>query len=63
MPVLLWPDGNEVIPLIEMLTDGGFKSTHDFLGQLLARFALSKRSAVIANGGQNMRRVTVVVAG
>jgi len=35
----LRPDRNEVIPLVEMLSDGTFKSTHDFLGQLVARLA------------------------
>ena len=36
---VLRPDRNEVIPLVQMLADGSFKSTHDFLGQFVACLA------------------------
>src|SRR5947208_15149169 len=39
----LRPDRNEVIPLVEMLSDGSFKSTHDFLGQFVARLRSEER--------------------
>src|SRR5437867_3724877 len=43
----LRPDGNEMIPLVEMLANGRFKSTHDFLGQLVPRLTRAQRRAVV----------------
>ena len=36
---VLRPDRNEVIPLVEMLSNGSFKSTNDFLAQFEPRLA------------------------
>src|ERR1043165_7866485 len=53
-PRALWPDGNEMIPLVEMLADGRFKSAHDFLGQFVARFARTQSGAVVRNSRQHL---------
>ena len=58
----LRPDGNEVIPLIEMLTDGRFKRTHDFLGELPAGATVAKRGAIVGNHRQNVSGITPVGA-
>src|SRR2546421_11713537 len=60
--LLSGPYRNEVIPLVEMLTDGRFKSTHDFLREFVARFARPQGRAVAGNFRQNVRGITPVRA-
>src|SRR5438445_13301156 len=56
------PDRNEVIPLVEMLSDGSFKSTHDFLGQFVARLARAQSRAVIGYLREDVGGVALVRA-
>src|SRR6266550_9377244 len=58
----LRPDRNEVIPLVEMLSDGSFKSTHDILGQFVARLARAQSRAVIGYLREDVGGVTLVRA-
>src|SRR5213592_2806505 len=58
----LRPDRNEVIPLVEMLSDGSFKSTHDFLGQFVARLARAQSRAVIGYLREDVGGVALVRA-
>src|SRR5437016_11196299 len=47
------PDGNKVIPLVGMLANGGFKSTHDFLRQLVPRLPRTQRRPIVSNFRKN----------
>jgi hypothetical protein len=55
----VFPQWNEVIPLIQMFADGRFEGADDLLGEAKAFLGLTECAAVVINGGQNVRRVTV----
>ena len=46
----LWPDRDEVVPLVEVLADGGFEGADDLLSELGARLAIAERGAIVGDG-------------
>ena len=58
-PGWLRPDGDEVIPLVEVLADGGFEGADDFLGELAASGAVAKPGAIIRDRRHDMDGIAV----
>src|SRR5258706_11636623 len=57
--LLLWPDGNKVKPLIQVLTDDWLEDPHDLLRELPAGFPIFEGAAFIGYRRQDVRRISV----
>ena len=58
----LWPNGNELIPLINILSNLRLECTQDLPGQFPARLAIAQRLAVIGKFREHLHGVTVAPA-
>src|SRR6266478_643215 len=53
------PNGNEVVPLINVLPNYRFERADDLLGKLAAGFAVAEGGAVVRDSRQNMCIVSI----
>src|ERR1019366_3900244 len=54
---VLWPDGNELIPLIHILSNLRFECTQDLPGQLAAGFAIAQGFAIVIELREDFDRI------
>src|SRR6187401_2176882 len=52
-----WPNGHEVIPLIQVQPDGRLDGAHDALRQFETCGSISERRSIIGNLRQDMSRI------
>ena len=57
------PDWDEVIPLVGVIANGFLEGADDFLGELLADFALAQGGAVVGDLWQDVSGVARAVIG